>query len=151
MPPALETQSLPSDPQGSHWKQLDKEQLFSGEACPMPPQARRSRVTSAVVKVLMVWQDVTGMSLCLCHLPPKNVVTQSNLESGVRQRQTEGRFTKYVTSSHNCHGAQNKSSLRNSQPRGAQRDMTNTSNGGEKSWIGTSTEQRYWIKTKKPQ
>lgn len=82
------------------------------------------------------------MSLCLSHLPPKNVVTQSNLESGIRQTQTEGRFTKYLTSSHNCQGAQNKSSLRNSQPRGAQRDMTNTSNGGEKSRIGT------WYRTK---
>ena len=83
------------------------------------------------------WQDVTSTSPGLCHLPPKHGVTQSNLESSIRQTQTEGHFTKYLTSSHNCQGAQNKSSLRNPQPRGAQRDMTNACNAGEKSWIGT--------------
>lgn len=79
-----------------------------------------------------------SMSPCLCHRPPKNGVAQSNLESSIRQTQTEGHFTKHLTSSHNCQGAQNKSSLRNPQPRGVQKDMAHTCNvGGEKSWIGT--------------
>lgn len=129
------TESLPSDPQGSRWKGQEKEQLRSGEACPVPPQARWSRVMPTVGKVdgMCSWQGVTSMSPCLCHRPPKNGVAQSNLESSIRQTQTEGHFTKHLTSSHNCQGAQNKSSLRNPQPRGVQKDMAHTCNVGGRS------------------
>ena len=66
------------------------------------------------------WPDVMRMTLCLCHLPPKNVVTQSNPEKNIRQTQTEGQSTKYLTSPHNCQGHQKQGkSEKLSQSRGA--------------------------------
>jgi hypothetical protein len=56
------------------------------------------------------------MAFYLCDFPPKILKPQSNHKEKIRQIQTEGHSTKYLTITlQNCEGHQYKKSLRNYQ------------------------------------